>query len=183
MAPPPWVNVEAIQRDNHPAVDLLSPPGAPLAESLDAAYPGGYTVSRVFAGHCLEHVQQHVLLSTVVEWFDLLEPGGQLGIIGPDWWKALRYYKDDLIDVQTLTQHGEVGDRWPVERWEQWYRDGMLDAYAMHAWCSTPERTVGVLRAAGFVVEEREPDHDGMAGWPITAAGGAQLACVATKPL
>lgn len=130
----------------------------------------------------LEHVQQHLLMPTSREWFDLLEPGGELGIVGPDWWKALQYYKDGLIDVQTLTQHGEVGDRWDVDRWQRWYTDGMLDAYAMHAWCSTPERTVGLLRAVGFVVEEREPTRAGMSGWPITAEGGAQLACVGRKP-
>lgn len=177
FAPSPWLNVEAIWRDKHPRPDILLSDFDRLADAVN-----GLAVTRIYAGHCLEHVEQHLLRATATEWFDLLAPGGELGVCQPDFYKALQYWKDGLIDLTGLMRHGDVGDVWSEDRWEQWYRDGELDSFAMHSWNSIPERVHGLLRAVGFVVESRDPTREGMAGWPLTGFGGAQLACVAVKP-
>lgn len=184
FAPEPWVNVEAIHRDNHPRPALIVEPGESLLLAVCAEFgpDAGERVTRIYAGHCMEHVEQHLLHQVATQWFDLIAPGGELGICQPDFYKALQYWKDGLIDMTGLMRHGDVGDVWPEDRWEQWYRDGELDSYAMHSWNSIPERVHGLLRAVGFVVEPREPTREGMAGWPLTGFGGAQLACVARKP-
>lgn len=181
-APPPWLNVEKIHRDTQPLAEVVLKEGQSLTEALTDLYPDGFAVARIMACHVAEHIDQHLLLATFREWFDLLATGGQLGIVGPNFYAALQYWKDDLIDLKTLIQHGEVGDIWTEDRWTEWYQSGELDSFAMHSWMSTPERTIGVMRAAGFIAEHREPTWEGMAGWPITASGGAQLACVGTKP-
>lgn len=183
FAPPPWINVERIHRDGHPVPEiLLSHHSEALTLALSESIYMDRPLTRIYAGHCLEHIEQHQLYTTAMEWFDLLAPGGELGICQPDFYKALQYWKDGLIDLTGLMRHGDVGDVWPEDRWEQWYRDGELDSYAMHSWNSIPERVHGLLRAVGFVVEPREPTREGMAGWPLTGFGGAQLACVAVKP-
>lgn len=182
-APGPWINVEAIWRDTHPKPDiLLSDYDYSLTDAIADVYGEDATVSAIYAGHTLEHIDQHIIVGVISEWFDLLEPGGELGVCQPDVNIALQYYKDGLIPLRDLHRHMEVGDVWPAERWETFYRDGQLDSFALHSWNSVPERVHGLLRAIGFIVEEREPTREGMAGWPLTGFGGAQLACVGTKP-
>lgn len=182
MAPAPWVNVEAIWRDTHPEPDLLVEPGKPILPAIHAKFGPDAAVARIYAGHCLEHVEQHLLFQVARDWFEILEPGGQLGVCQPDFYQALQYWKDGLISLTDLMRHGDVGDVWPEERWETWYRSGELDSWAMHSWNSIPERVHGLLRAVGFEVEPREPTPESMDGWPLTGYGGAQLACVGTKP-
>lgn len=180
LTPPPWIDVEAIQRDNHPRAEIVLGDET-LTEAVRAKY-GDTPVTKIAAIHMLEHVDQRDLVATVREWFALLAPGGQVGICQPDVRIALRYYKDGLIPERDLHRHMEVGDVWETERWETWYRDGELDSWALHSWNSVPERVHGLLRSAGFAVEEREPTKAGMLGWPLSGFGGAQLACVGTKP-
>jgi len=182
-----WINVEAIQRDNHPPADILltckDPSRALYSALVDYGIdePAG-SVDRIYAGHCTEHIDQRDLFVVMSDWFNVLRPGGELGICQPDFYKALQYWKDGLIGLTDLMRHGDVGDVWPEDRWEDWYRNGEQDSWAMHSWNSIPERVHGLLRAVGFVVEAREPTREGMAGWPLTGFGGAQLACVGTKP-
>lgn len=180
MAPAPWLNVEVIQRDNHPRADILIGDQT-LTEAVRSRWPDAPVVA-ICACHCLEHIPIESIMGVVGEWFDLLAPGGQLGITQPDFWIALRYYKQGLIDEADLIRHGEPGDRYDAARWEQWFRDGQLDSFALHSWNSVPERVHGLLRAVGFEVEVREPTRAAMAGFPITGEGGAQMAVVATKP-
>ena len=179
----PWVNVEAIWRDTHPKPDiLLSDYDYSLTDAIADVYGEDATVSAIYAGHTLEHIDQHIIVGVISEWFNLIEPGGELGVCQPDVNIALQYYKDGLIPLRDLHRHMEVGDVWDEDRWETWYRDGQLDSFAMHSWNSVPERVYGLLRAVGFVVEPREPTRAGMVGWPLTGFGGAQLACVGRKP-
>lgn len=180
LSPPEWCDVEIIQRDNHPRAEIVLG-NETLTQAVRDRYPD-QSVTKIAAIHMLEHVDQRDLVATVREWYDLLKPGGQVGICQPDVDIALDYFKRDLIPKRDLHRHMEVGDVWPTERWEQWYRDGELDSFALHSWNSVPARVHGLLRSVGFVVEEREPTPEGMAGWPLTGFGGAQLACVGTKP-
>lgn len=177
-----WCSVDRIQRDNHPRVDVVWAEGETLREALDRdGYPD--PVTHILCCHIWEHVPQHELMPMAREMFDLLAPGGQMCIVQPDFWIALDYHVRGLIDKQDLMRHGEHGDfTWNESRWEEWFRDGCLDSYALHSWTSVPERVLGLMRAAGFHAEQRQPLRHDLPGWPISGEGGAQLAVLCTRP-
>lgn len=159
-APAPWINIERIHRDKHPEPQLLW-----VGNVLP--YDDG-SVERVYAGHMMEHMPQEEAVEVVREWYRVLQPGGVLTVVGPDVNRALALFQSGQFSRNDLWERMEHGTVYTIERWTEWYRDGMLDSFATHSWNCIPERVIGMLQAAGFV-DVKELDPAVLTDWPLTA--------------
>jgi len=172
-APEPWINVDVVDNDEvHP--DVLREPGEPLPF-------GDGTASKVFAGHVFEHMAWPELPAFLIDLARVLEPGGELLVVGPDVFRAIRRWKDGGEPWEIVTtvlehtyNHGfETVDQWPNAR---------------HWWNCEETRLVTLLEGSGLFgsVKVLDPpphpiDRDGIPGWPVVGFAPWQCAVMATR--
>jgi Methyltransferase domain len=150
-APAPWVNV-----DRWPGV---GPDVAADAARLPFA---DSSVSMLYAGHLIEHVALADLGWLLVQFWRVLEPGGQLCVVGPDHTRAT-----SVADVDPELVAAILGDagRWPGDQ---------------HQWVASEAAALDLIRpvfpdAAPVAIAE-------LTGWPVVSYIWWQFAVLATKP-
>lgn len=160
-APKPWINVD--QR-NIPEADVVNPSGRPV----DVAEPD--SVHRVYLGHVLEHVRWEDVPEFLWEVRRLLRPGGSLGVVGPDVWKALSMWRTGNLSRRMLAQimeshaadEGVTGTR--------------------HEWNCHADRLAPLFEVAGFVNVQEWDIMELPGPWPVTARPKWQCAFTAEVP-
>jgi predicted SAM-dependent methyltransferase len=156
-APPPWWNVDVVTNDNtHP--DEVVPRGR-------LPYPDR-SCERVMLSHCMEHIPWgQPLLDALADYRRLLQRGGQLVAIGPDFERTAHQWKagqatDELMFA--VAEHARI----PADLIGDWPE-------ARHHWNCTEARMLMALEVAGYANVTAHPiGHAGtlMAeGWPIVA--------------
>lgn len=162
-----WVNVDRVYTDSI-RPDIVNPTGHPALIEVE-------DVEAIYLGHVLEHVRWEDVTMFLVQCRDLLNPGGQICVVGPDVWNTLRMWKagqvgDDLLTAVLEGPHPQI--------------DG-VDAHhdgARHQWNATQDRVVQKLTAAGFVnINPYRSVQDVESHWPVVARPGWQSAVSAVK--
>lgn len=163
-----WVNVDRVYTDDiHP--DIVNSTGRPSLIEVD-------DVEMIYLGHVLEHVRWEDVPMFLSECRDLLNPGGQICVVGPDVWNTLRMWKagqvpDSLMTAVLEGAHPQI--------------DGVDVGHdgARHQWNATQDRVYRSLLTAGFrdvtayPSMQHVPHH-----WPVVARPEWQSAVSAVKP-
>lgn len=154
-APVPWVNVDSHEGDGV-TPDIL-------ADARDLKPIADGEADAVFAGHLLEHLSYGWGVPAVLREFRrVLRPGGRLGIVGPDYTRALAA---DPVDDVLLEVIRNGGGRWKGD---------------LHLWVSTAALTLAEVRRT-FPDAREVPVGELDAFWPIHSRVGWQFAITATK--
>lgn len=135
-----------------------------VASMLDLPFPDGIA-SQVYAGHVLEHLTyDEELPAALAEIRRVLDPGGELMVVGP----CLDAARKIGADAETIRRIWP-GDQHPGQ------------PGACHEWPSTGAKTRTALEAAGFGTTELPPYSIAMR-WPIVSRVAWQFAIVAVIP-
>lgn len=153
---PGWVNIDM----THEAADVRhdATTGLPVF---------GEPISRIYAGHVLEHLAFDDVPDILRRWRDDPEvyETTQLAVVGPDCDRGLIQLREGRIDQDQYDQLDVRKGRWPGED---------------HLWRCTEALAVDVVRAGDWeprVVTLQELADD---GWPLTSLIGWQFALLAT---
>lgn len=165
-----WVNVDRIHNPELNIVpDVVNPTGRPALLELEP-------VNRIYLGHVLEHVAWDDVPMFLAECRDLLKPGGECLVVGPDVPRTLTMWKagtvpDELMDAVLEGADPQVDgieDRW----------DG-----ARHQWNASQERVAFQMVRAGFEqVVSFATMRDVPAEWPIVSRVEWQSAVIGVAP-
>lgn len=172
-APKPWTNTDVISIPRNVEPDVLVKTPWPL--ELTKHGIGRHSVERVYMGHVLEHVRWDRLPRFFKELKQLLVPGAQVCVVGPDvnrviqgwargeWsWEHVIGILEDDVHYQTVRA--------------DW--DG-----ARHCWNSYEGRIARLLEENGFTHVTPTPvDRDALAGWPVVDFASHQCAVAAIAP-
>lgn len=171
-APSPWVNVDVTEQpDVHP--DVIVEPGEPLPW-------GDNTVERIFAGHVLEHMPWPDTLGYLLDLRRVLQPGGELLVVGPDVLRCIERYKHGLEPWEMIHSVLEYHDRNTGFETSDWPN-------ARHWWNCWETRVLEVVEQAGFVDVTPIPPPDGVywadgiPGWPVVGWAPWQCAVLTRK--
>lgn len=122
---------------------------------------------RVYLGHILEHVPWLDVPPLLDEVRRVLEPGGEVLATGPDVYRAIKRWHDDLepwwLVEDVLEGMDKMDATWPE---------------AVHKWNCYEFRLVTILERTSFV--DVAPAED-FAGWPVVNWSDWQCAVQATK--
>lgn len=117
----PWVNVDSWP-GNKPDV---------VADICRLPWDDA-TVSHIYCGHVLEHLDKSAVLRALCEFRRLFVPGGRLCVVGPDLHRASSGDGDPTRVDDVLTDVIRTGgDRWPGDR---------------HLWESTETSALALIR-------------------------------------
>lgn len=111
-------------------------------------------------GHVLEHIPYHDVGKAMDEAWRVLEPGGELVIVGPDYEKALE--AEDLEKMQEIEEGGR-----------EWEGDD-------HQWVCDSETLKIVLENSQFEDYE-QVELDDLEDWPVVSFAYWQCAFRARK--
>ena len=172
-APDPWVNVDRVRIPGHIEPDIVTMSIRRLPQQ---------PAQRVYLGHVLEHMPWDVDNRVDVRYFlrgvfHIMEPGGEVMVVGPDCERAIKMHKAGSLSTKMLWQileddrvHGDQADA------------GHTGAGGRHYWNCTVPRVVRLLEEAGFVGIDEMPVQHVPEPWPVVARVGWQLAVTAVKP-
>jgi predicted SAM-dependent methyltransferase len=144
-----WVNTDVVRNDaTRP--DLIV--------TYDEPFPhDGYDL--ISLSHILEHIPWADLDEFIGKLKLRMNPGCVLGIIGPDFIRCARAWKDGHVHDElffSVAEHSEPAtfgiDSWPGAR---------------HWWNCSEERVGRFLEAHGFTVEVSTPEAMLAKGWPV----------------
>lgn len=168
----PWINVDRVYLPGEIEPDVVNPSGWPLG-LLD--HVEQHSVTHVYMGHVLEHVPWDDVPTFLAGLHDLLAPDGQICVVGPDVYRAIKGYREGTVAWSLVVACLE-GPNPQIDSLESAH-DG-----ARHQWNATEERVMQAVTAAGFVeVEAVEPRMlDGV--WPLVSPVGWQCAVTARTP-
>lgn len=151
-----WWNVDVIESDEHDIhPDQIIEPG------LKLPFKDG-EFERVYVGHLLEHVPWEQTPYLLAELERVIEPGGKLGIVGPDVMRALDRWQErnePFWLVEACLEDDKV-----------FMADGSWDG-ARHQWNCYEERVSGLLTSCGFPNHRSLDMHhpEQFEGWPIVS--------------
>lgn len=90
-------------------IDIFSSVKADAYYNMTALpYPTEY-FSCIYASHCLEHIQRHMVLATLAHWHSLLKKGGVLRVAVPNFKAVCERYleKENLAEVTGFMVGGQ----------------------------------------------------------------------------
>lgn len=150
-----WLNVDL----THPSADLLHD----VTTGLPAA---GEPITRIYAGHVLEHLPYEDLPGVLASWRDSADiyEATRLAVVGPECDWAERMVGRAQISAPMFRQIEHGAGRWVGD---------------LHLWRSTEGATADALLAGGWTCEPVSTIDLAVDGWPITAHVGWQFALLA----
>lgn len=168
-APAPWVNVDRVRIPGRIEPDIC--------EAWPSGYAASDSVRRVYLGHVVEHMTWDDssgmgLPSFLEAVFRIVEPGGEVMIVGPDVKRALTMWKKGTVSSRLLWQIMEHDSPTDDVDWKG----------RRHLWNCTVDRVCRALSAAGFVGVDEIPIQHVSEPWPVVARSAWQLAVSAVKP-
>lgn len=144
-----WVNIDAdrdVKCDRHATI-------------LDLPFDDN-SFDMVYAGHVLEHIPLHEVISACREVYRVLKPGRHACFVGPDFYEGVTNgHSQGILDGIV---HG-------AGRWEK----------DEHLWVCTFEAVAIAVQAAGFYVTEYNIET--IDGWPIVSRSTWQFAMTGAK--
>jgi predicted SAM-dependent methyltransferase len=171
-APEPWLNTDVVRVDGVIEPDLLLPSPWPGATK---PHVGAANVARLYLGHVLEHVRWEMIPQFMSELRELLMPGAEVLVVGPDVYRSVELHVSGQVSVSDLVstfeddrhyQHAEI-------EWEG----------ARHSWNCYEARLIRLLSAAGFVdVEPLAVEPGALESWPVVSFTQTQCAVLAREP-
>lgn len=170
-APAPWWNVDRVVRPGNTEPDEV------VGDQLP--YKHG-TVERLYAGHVLEHIVIERVPTTLANWYQILRPGGELAVVGPDVNRALEWYRTGRLSLDELWERMEHGTTTATEAWRRLYGTSNVDAHARHHWNCIPERVIALLEVSEFT-DVREVSLNELTDWPLVSRSEDQFAVRAQK--
>jgi predicted SAM-dependent methyltransferase len=133
-----------------------------VADIRDLPFPDG-SAEAVYAGHVLEHIEYHEVGAALTEIRRVLQPGGRLGVVGPDMDRAV----GEFAEFAPCIWPGLTGE------WSSW-------PGARHQYIPTAENTLALILPV-FPNAREVPVSELDGFWPILDRGGWQFAFEATK--
>lgn len=169
-APAPWWNLDVIHA---PELDPPIVPDQVVTESLVVTF-GAESVERIYLGHVIEHVAWDRLPDFLRDVYDVLAPGGEVMVVGPDVLRAIIRHQAG-VEPMSLVLSTLEDATFPADGWE-W--DG-----ARHQWNAHEARVVGALsRFGGFeTVEPVGMESHRLDAWPVVSRVKWQCAVWARK--
>lgn len=154
-APAEWINIDHPSAEFDPAINADI-----YCQAQDLPFLNG-TVSRIYMGHVIEHLDSDEIGDVLVEFFRVLEPDGQLMVVSPD---------QDRIDLMPLVP--------------PWLREAMRTDNEgregeHHKWVPTEDEVLSRLEDEGWdacVVDLSRIKAD---GWPLVSYSEWQFAVLA----
>ncbi len=128
---------------------------------------------RVYCGHVLEHIPWRDVRAFLEDVRRVLAPGGLLAVVGPDIYRMVQWYKESMMDWDTLAGALENATGWDTGE--------PIDG-ARHHWDCHEVRVQTALVSSGFWVESARLPELVMGGWPVVSTVGWQC-CVVAKAL
>lgn len=122
------------------------------------------TVERVYCGHVLEHLPIEDCLQALDHVRDLLAPGGELLVVGPDYRRAQGMVDRGEAQRVLLDEIADGGCRWEGDA---------------HQWVCHAQAVVDLLLKAGFDHVTELPIVDVPQDWPVVSRVGWQCAVLA----
>ena len=163
-APEPWVNIDRSLGSAPREDGRRSFPCHPdvVADVRSLPYEDG-SVSAVYAGHVLEHIEFEEVHLALEEFHRVLKPGGKLAVVGPDMDRAVGEFEEMAQCI------------WPglVGEWSSW-------PGAAHQYISTAANTHDLI-APVFPDVREVPIAEMDDFWPVTDRSGWQFAFLAQK--
>lgn len=152
-----WVNVE-VCREFEADVYLEDPMVLPFDNG---------SVTKIYAGHILEHIEWEKVPVYLGEIYRVLKPKGDLMIVGPDMWRGLDLWKkggleSDLSDI--LEWESLPG--WNAPR---------------HFWNCSEKRVMTLLDSNKWKTEPIAITSHRLDPWPVVSRIGWQMAVWAVK--
>jgi hypothetical protein len=173
-APRPWHNVDRVRREGNTEPDEV------VGDTLP--YPDG-TVTRLYAGHILEHVPLPGVAALLADWIRVMHDSGHLAVVGPDVNRALELFRTGRLGRDELWERMEHGTTTSLEAWRRLYGATDIDPHARHHWNCIPERVIALLETAGFEkVREIPIASPELNDWPLVGRAEDQFAVLAVKP-
>lgn len=90
-----WTNVD-LSTSSHIKADIIAD-----ATDLSKHFKPG-TVDEIFASHLLEHFYPEEADKAMKHWYELLKPGGKLGLVVPDFKHIAEGYINGDMDLKTV---------------------------------------------------------------------------------
>ena len=148
---PEWVNIDKHRFCDH--VECVDSNPDLIADIRELLPFGDASVDAIYCGHVLEHLPESEVIAALKEMRRVLVPGGRLGVVGPDYDRAVVIAEAGGTDMRSAI--------WPGAATGQW--DGEA-----HQWCATGPKTLELVKqvfpdAVEVPVTELDPF------WPAVA--------------
>lgn len=172
LAPSPWINIDII-KDEYIKPDIVLKHGK-IWELVDSHGFKWGSVDKIYLGHVLEHIPWHQVFDLIQDCKKLLKDGGQLCIVGPDVYKTLELWKDDIVDLDFIKGVLEDDLNYQMSQ-DDW-------SGASHKWNFYLERMTRLLYECNFNeihIPLLSSDH--LSEWPVVAYTQHQSAVIAVK--
>lgn len=171
-APLPWINVDIVEDENIKP-DILISSGRPeeLVEKFGYEFD---SIDKIYLGHILEHINWPDLYDFMLGCKKLLKKGGQICVVGPDTFKTLDMWKNNIVDFNFVRGVIEDDLNYQVSR-NDW-------SGASHKWNYYLERAVRLIQGCGFNnIETPEFNEQNFSEWPVWSYTNHQTGIIASK--
>lgn len=151
-APFGWINID------HPSAELDGMINADIyCNALDLPFKDD-VAERIYAGHIIEHFEEHELYSFLGEIDRVLDPEGVLMVVSPDMDRinALEHPEPWLLKAMELGNEGREGEH--------------------HKWQPTEEAVLSFFEHEGFNARAVDLASIPSDGWPLVAITDWQFA-------
>jgi len=143
-APKGWINID------HPASEFRDEVDADIYTLINDLPFRDSSVSRIYAGHILEHIPFEEVPDTLIELDRVLEPDGILMVVGPD-----------MDRIEAIDHEAWLDEAMRVDN------DGPPGIH--HRWVPTAANTLSLLENEGFMAQEVPINALADSHWPVVA--------------
>lgn len=175
-APEPWINLDVHRGDGVEPDILVDDAARPCAGFADGS------ATHVYLGHVLEHVPWDELPGFLADIARVLEPGGQVCVVGPDVIRTIEGWRAGRESWELVVSTLEGPDYFPADGGHVMVDPGGGWRYARHWWNCTEGRVAKLLADHGFAeVTPIALEPESLAGWPVVGYAPWQCAVRAVK--